>query len=472
MANRFSSILKHAWNVFSNQDTSTQRGNGGYNSSDAGMGSYGYRRPDRLRPRFSNDKTIIPSIYTRLAIDMASIDIRHVRLDDEERYVSEYDSGLNNCLKLEANIDQTARAFIQDIAMTLFDSGCAAVVPVDTTLNPMTGSYDITTLRVGTITAWFPDKVRVNIYNEKFMRRQEITLPKSMVAIIENPLYSVMNEPNSTLQRLFKVLNNLDAIGEQSASGKLDLIIQLPYVVKSETRKAQAESRRKDIEFQLKGSQYGVAYTDGTEKITQLNRPVENNLMAQVEYLTTMLYGQLGITDAVMNGTADEKVMLNYWNRTIEPLLSAITIEFKRKFLTKTARTQNQSIIFFHDPFKLVPVEMIADIIDKTSRNEVVTANEWRAKLGFKPSSDPKADQLVNSNMPIDKTGTPLDPNNSGPSDGEPPTEGSAPVPTEPITPPQDSGTGIMAQSFDQIESAIDDAFSGFDLPSDSSGGS
>jgi putative sterol carrier protein len=322
-------------------------------------------------------------------------------LDDQDRYLEDIDSGLNNCLTLEANIDQAARALRLDIAMTLFDKGVAAVVPVDTSLSPEeSGGYDILTLRVGDIVAWYPKHVRVNLYNEAIAERQEITLPKSMVAIIENPLYSVMNEPNSTLRRLLHKLNLLDAVDEQSASGKLDLIIQLPYVIKSEARRQQAEQRRSDIEFQLKGSQYGIAYTDGTEKITQLNRPVENNLMGQVEFLTTMLYGQLGLTDAVMNGTADEKTMLNYWNRTVEPVLSAITQEFRRKFLTKTARTQRQSVMFFRDPFRLVPVENIAEIADKFTRNEIMTSNEMRQVVGMKPHPDPKADQLLNSNMP------------------------------------------------------------------------
>jgi putative sterol carrier protein len=327
--------------------------------------------------------------------------MRHVRTDDQNRYIEDIDSGLNNCLTLEANIDQAARAFRQDVAMTLFDRGVAALVPVDTSINPNeTGGFDILTLRVGEILEWFPQHVRMSVYNEATAQREEITLNKSYVAIVENPLYAVMNEPNSTLQRLLHKLNLLDAIDEQSASGKLDLIIQLPYVIKSEARRQQAEQRRADIEFQLKGSQYGIAYTDGTEKITQLNRPAENNLMAQIEYLTAMLYGQLGLTEEVMNGTADEKAMLNYWNRTVEPVLTAMVEAMRRVFLTKTARTQKQSIFFFRDPFRLVPIENIAEIADKFTRNEIMTSNEMRQVVGLKPHKDPKADQLLNSNMP------------------------------------------------------------------------
>jgi hypothetical protein len=336
--------------------------------------------------------------------------MRHVRLDQEKRYIEDIDSGLNNCLTVEANIDQAARAFRQDIAMTLFDKGVAALVPVDTTISPeKSGGFDIMTIRVGDIMTWYPHHVRVSVYNDRRAQREEITLHKSSVAIIENPLYAVMNEPNSTLQRLLHKLNLLDSIDEQSASGKLDLIIQLPYVIKSESRREQAEQRRKDIEFQLKGSQYGIAYTDGTEKITQLNRPAENNLMAQVEYLTEMLYGQLGLTNEVMNGTADEKAMLNYWNRTIEPVLTSIVEAMRRSFLTKTARTQRQDVKFFRDPFRLVPIENIAEIADKFTRNEILTSNEIRQVVGLSPHSDPKADRLVNSNMPAsnpDRTAT------------------------------------------------------------------
>jgi hypothetical protein len=354
-----------------------------------------------VRLRISNELSLISSIYTRLSIDVASVDMRHVRLDDNNRYIKDIDSGLNNCLTVEANIDQAARAFRQDIAMTLFDKGVAVLIPVETTVNPeRSGGFDILTIRVGDVVGWYPRHVRVSVYNESTAKREEITLHKSTVAVVENPLYTVMNEPNSTLQRLLHKLILLDAIDEQSASGKLDLIIQLPYVIKSEARREQAEQRRKDVEFQLKGSQYGIAYTDGTEKITQLNRPAENNLMSQVEYLTAMLYGQLGLTEEVMNGTADEKAMLNYWNRTIEPVLTAMTESMRRSFLTKTARTQKQDVMFFRDPFRLVPIENIAEIADKFTRNEIMTSNEIRQVVGLPPHSDPKADKLMNSNMP------------------------------------------------------------------------
>ena len=391
---RFGTTLRHAWNVFTNQEQRQK-------AAPASVGGTYGTRPDRTRLRVYNERSIISSIYTRLSIDVASVDMRHVRLDDQKRYVEDIDSGLNNCLTVEANLDQAARAFRQDIAMTLFDRGVACLVPVDTSINPeQTGGYDILTLRVGEIITWYPEHVRVSLYNEDLAIRQEITLNKSAVAIVENPLYTVMNEPNGTLQRLLHKLNLLDAIDEQSASGKLDLIIQLPYVIKSEARRQQAEQRRTDIEFQLKGSQYGIAYTDGTEKITQLNRPAENNLMAQVEYLTQMLYGQLGLTEEVMNGTADEKAMLNYWNRTIEPVLTAMVEAMRRTFLTKTARTQKQYILFFRDPFRLVPIENIAEIADKFTRNEIMTSNEMRQVVGLAPHQDPKADKLVNSNMP------------------------------------------------------------------------
>lgn len=403
MAQGFSSRIKHAWNAFvtpneqRKMEPSTQ-----YYGASSGF------RPDRTRLSVSNGRSIVASIYNRIGIDVAGIGIRHVRTDDENRYLEDIDSGLNSCLTLEANIDQAARAFRQDVVMTLFDRGCVAIVPVDTTISPLeSGGFDIRTLRVGWIVTWYPQHVRVNLYNEKTGLREEITLPKTMVGIIENPLYTVMNEQNSTLQRLISKLNLLDAVDEQSASGKLDLIIQLPYVIKSEARRQQAEQRRKDIEFQLKGSQYGIAYTDGTEKITQLNRPAENQLMAQIEFLTTMLYGQLGITEEVMNGTADEKTMLNYWNRTIEPLLDAIVEAMRRTFLTKTARTQKQTIMYFRDPFKLVPISEIADIADKFARNEILASNEIRQAIGIKPSKDPKADLLVNSNMPQSDTGVP-----------------------------------------------------------------
>jgi len=401
--------LKHAWNVFTNQEDRLKaqpRNSPWPVQPDTGGpryygGGYAGARPDRMRLRIPNERSIISSIYTRLSIDVASVDMRHVRLDKENRYIEDIESGLNNCLTLEANIDQAARAFRQDVAMTLFDKGVAALVPVDTSINPQeTGGFDILTLRVGDIVTWYPKHVRVSLWNEDRQVREEITLNKSAVAIVENPLYAVMNEPNSTLQRLLNKLNLLDAIDEASASGKLDLIIQLPYVIKSEARRQQAEQRRADIEFQLKSSTYGIAYTDGTEKITQLNRPAENNLMSQIEFLTEMLYGQLGLTEEVMNGTADEKAMLNYWNRTIEPVLTAMVEAMRRRFLTKTARTQKQSILFFRDPFRLVPIENIAEIADKFTRNEIMTSNEMRQVVGLAPHSDPNADKLLNSNMP------------------------------------------------------------------------
>lgn len=387
-----SSRLKHAWNAFvNNRDpTATYR--------DIGPG-YSYR-PDRPRLTRGNERSIITSVYNRIALDVAANDIRHVKLDEDDRFSEVIDSGLNNCLALDANIDQTGRAFIQDAVMSMLDEGCVALVPIETTFNPQqTGSFDINTIRTGKILDWYPKHVRVSVYNDRSGKREEIVLPKDTIAIIENPLYAVMNEPNSTMQRLIRKLNLLDAIDEQSGSGKLDLVIQLPYVVKTEARRQQAEARRKDIEMQLAGSKYGIAYTDGTEKITQLNRSVDNNLMKQIEYLTSMLYSQLGITQAVLEGTADEKTMLNYYSRTIEPIIAAIVDEMKRKFLTKTARTRRQSIVFFRDPFKLVPVDNIAEIADKFTRNEIMTSNEIRQKIGMKPSKDPKADKLINSNL-------------------------------------------------------------------------
>jgi hypothetical protein len=392
--------LKHAWNAFSNQTDPLHS----YSTGD-----WGTHRPDRPRLLISNERSIISSIYTRLGIDVSSINILHSRVDDQKRFLEEIDSGLNECLTVEANIDQAARAFRQDIAMTLFDKGIAAIVPVDTTLSPINnGSWDIKTMRVGEVLSWYPKHVRVNLYNEDKGRREQITVPKTMVAIIENPLYSVMNEPNSTLQRLMRKLALLDGSDEAAGSGKLDLIIQLPYVIKSEARRQQADQRRKDVEFQLKGSQYGIAYTDGTEKITQLNRPVENNLLPQVEMLTKQLYIQLGLTEDVMNGTADEKTMLNYMNRTVEPICDAIVEAMHRVFLTKTARTQGQSILYFRDPFRLIPIGGeggIADIADKFARNEILSSNEVRQIVGYKPSKEPKADQLINANMPTSDTG-------------------------------------------------------------------
>ena len=393
MPESFGARLKHAWNAFTNKDPTEYR-------RDIGA-SYGYGgRPDRIRLTRGNERTISASIYTRIAMDVASIDIKHVRLDKNKRYLGDIESGLNNCLTLEANIDQTGRAFMQDVVMSLMDEGCIAIVPVDTTTNPaISNSYEIISLRVGKIVAWYPKHVTINLYNDQTGQKQDVTLPKSMVAIIENPLYAVINEPNSTMKRLVRKLALLDAVDEQSSSGKLDMIIQLPYVIKSESRRQQAEKRRLDIENQLSGSKYGIAYTDGTEKITQLNRSLDNNLLKQVEYLTSMLYSQLGITQTVMDGTADEKTMLNYNNRTIEPIISAIVDEMKRKFLTKTARSQGQSIEFFRDPFRLVPVNVIAEIADTFTRNEIMTSNEIRHAIGMKPSDDPKADRLVNSNI-------------------------------------------------------------------------
>jgi len=385
------SRLKNAWNAFRDKIPTSDYY---YHSG----GSYG--RPDRVRLTRGNEKSIVTAIFNRIAIDVAGIDYRHCRVDEEERYKEEMPSRLNNCLKLEANKDQTSRAFFQDLVMSMFDEGSVAIVPVDTIGDPTkTGSYDIESLRVGKIVEWYPDMVKVELYNDRSGRKEQITISKSMTAIIENPLYAIMNEPNSTLQRLIRKLNILDAIDEQSGSGKLDLIIQLPYIVKSPARKAQAEQRRQDIETQLKGSKYGIAYTDGTEKITQLNRPVENNLMKQIEYLTSMLYSQLGITQSILDGSADEQTMLNYNSRTVEPIVSTIVDEMKRKFLTKTARSQLQTILFFRDPFKLVPVNQIAEIADKFTRNEILTSNEIRQVVGRKPSDDPKADQLINSNL-------------------------------------------------------------------------
>ena len=383
--------LQHAWNAFTRAPTSPPR-------YDMGM-SYSYR-PDRRRLTRGNERSIVTSIYNRIAMDVAAVNIKHVKLDENNRFLYEVDSGLNNVLNLDANIDQTGRAFIQDVVMSMFDEGVVAMVPISTTVAPNeTGSFDILTMRTGRITQWYPQHVKVQLYNEQIGRKEELIFHKKTVAIIENPFYAVMNEPNSTLQRLIRKLNLLDAIDEQSSAGKLDLIIQLPYVIKTEARRNQAEQRRKDIEMQLAGSKYGIAYTDGTERITQLNRPVENNLMKQIEYLTSTLYGQLGLTEEIFKGTADEKTMLNYHNSTLEPILSAIRDEIKRKFLTKTARTQHQSIEFYRDPFRLVPVSNIADIADKFTRNEIMSSNELRQVIGMKPSDDPKADMLVNSNL-------------------------------------------------------------------------
>lgn len=386
----FGSRLKHAWNAFT--------GNVQMNYRDLGM-SHSYRA-DRPRMSRGNERSIVTSVYNRIALDVAALNVQHVRLDENGRFLSVIDDGLNNCLTLEANVDQTARSFVQDVVISMFDEGSVAIVPVDTTTDPnVSGSYDIQSLRVGQILDWYPQHIRARVYNEQTGRKEDIVVPKSAVAIIENPLYAVINEPNSTMQRLIRKLNLLDVIDEQSGSGKLDLIIQLPYVIKTEARRQQAENRRKDIENQLSGSKYGIAYTDGTEHITQLNRSVNNNLMSQIEYLTSMLYSQLGITQSILDGTADEKTMLNYNNRTIEPIISAIVDEMKRKFLTKTARSQHQSISFFRDPFKLVPVNDIAEIADKFTRNEIMTSNEIRQVVGMKPSEDPRADELRNKNL-------------------------------------------------------------------------
>lgn len=390
MGMSFGSRLKHAWNAFTGTDYTTYQDVGpGYSS-----------RPDRIRLTRGNERSIITSVYNRIALDVAALNVQHIRLNKNGRFLSVIQDGLNTCLTVEANIDQTARAFIQDIVVSMLDEGCVAIVPVDTTYDPsVTGSYDIQTMRVGKILDWYPQHVRVRLYNERTGTKENILVPKSTVAIVENPLYAVVNEPNSTMQRLIRKLNLLDVIDEQSGSGKLDLIIQLPYVIKTEARRQQAENRRKDIEAQLSGTKYGIAYADGTERITQLNRSVNNNLMSQIEYLTSMLYSQLGITQSILDGTADEKTMLNYSNRTIEPIISAIVDEMKRKFLTKTARSQSQSISFFRDPFKLVPVNDIAEIADKFTRNEIMTSNEIRQVIGMKPSDDPRADELRNKNL-------------------------------------------------------------------------
>lgn len=389
MDESIASRLKHAWNAFLNRDPTKYKDIGG---------SYAYR-PDR--PRFSrgNEKSIVTSVYNRIALDVSSINIQHVQLDENNRFTETVDSNLNACLSLEANVDQTGRAFIQDVVMSMFDEGVVAIVPIETDRDPDKGSFEIYSMRTGKILEWFPRHVRVRVYNDRTGRKEDILMAKDTVAIVENPLYAVINEPNSTMQRLIRKLNLLDIIDEQSSSGKLDLIIQLPYVIKTEAKRQQAELRRKDIENQLSGSKYGIAYTDGTERITQLNRSVENNLMKQIEYLTNLLYSQLGLTQAIMDGSADDKTMLNYYNRTIEPIVSAIVDEMKRKFLTKTARSQRKSILFFRDPFKLVPVADLAEIADKFTRNEIMTSNEIRQIVGMKPSNDPRADELRNKNL-------------------------------------------------------------------------
>jgi len=383
--------IRRAWNIFRSGDD--------YDLQDIGSG-YGYRQDRLLRSLYSNEGSMITSIYNRIGIDVAAVGIQHVRTDENGKYLDVIDSGLNNCLTVEANIDQSGRAFMQDVVMSLCDEGSIAIVPVDTTFNPaVTGSYDILTMRVAKILQWYPEHVQLDLYNQTTGRYQLITLPKTMVAIVENPLYSVMNEPNSTLRRLIEKINLLDVIDKQSGSGKLDLLIQLPYVLKTEKRIQQAENRRDMIESQLKDSQYGIAYVDATEKITQLNRPAENNLMAQIEYLTSMLWSQLGLTKEVFDGTADETAMINYWSRTIEPFLAAITDAMSRTFLTKTARTQGQRIIAVRDPFRLVPASLLAEMADKFTRNEIVSSNEFRQVLGMKPSKDPRADELRNKNL-------------------------------------------------------------------------
>lgn len=392
MPDSLGSRLKHAWSAFRSREPT--------NVYVPNLGPGYSIRPDRTRLTIGNERSIIASIYNKIAIDVASVDLKHIRLDQNGRFQEVIPSGLNTCLSLEANIDQTARAFVQDIVLSMFDEGCIAVVPVDTTIDPtISGAFDIQTLRTGKITEWYPKHVRLNVYNEESGRREDIVLPKRSVAIIENPLYSIMNEPNSTLKRLVSKLNILDAIDSQSGSGKLDLIIQLPYVIKTDARKKQAEERRQDIADQLTGSKYGIAYTDGTEKVTQLNRPVENNLMAQITYLTSMLYSQLGLTEAIFSGTADEKAMLNYFNRSIEPIIAAISDSMNRIFLTKTARTQGQIIQYFRDPFKFVPVSELATIADSFTRNEILSSNEIRSIINYKPSTEPGAEELRNKNL-------------------------------------------------------------------------
>lgn len=383
--------IRNAWNTFKNRDPTYYR--------PREYGPTYATRPDRVRFARSNERTIVNSIYNRIAMDVCSIEIKHVRTDEDGRYLETIESGLNNCFNLEANIDQTGRAFVQDIVMSMLDEGCVAVVPIDTDVNPDNGDCEIFTMRTGRILEWSPQHVRANVYNDRTGEHEEVIVPKASTGIMENPLHSVMNEPNSTIKRLVRKLNLLDAVDEQTSSGKLDLIIQLPYIIKTDIRKQQAEMRRKDIERQLTEGKYGIAYTDGTERITQLNRPVENNLMAQIEYLTNQVYSQLGMSQDILNGTADEKEMLNYNNRIIEPFLSVIVDEVKRKFLTETARSNRETIMFFRDPFKLVPINDIAEIADKFTRNEIMSSNEIRQIVGRKPSKDPEADQLRNKNL-------------------------------------------------------------------------
>lgn len=393
MKTTLGSRLKHAWNVFTDKEQTEDQ-------TPPLFGSFsGNYRPDRRRPTSGKEQSILSSVCNRIALDACAVNIQHVRIDDNGRFLEIIDSGLTECLSIEANLDQTGRAFIHDVVLSLLDEGSVAIVPVETSLNPKIGSYQINSLRTGKILEWYPEYVKVKVYDERTGQREDLILPKRMVAIVENPLYAVMNEPNSTLKRLTRKLGLLDAVDEQSSSGKLDLIIQLPYVIKSEARRRQAESRIQHLEQQLAGSKYGVAYTDGTERVVQLNRAIENNLMSQIEYLTSMLYSQLGITQSILDGTADEKTMINYFNRTIEPILSAITDSMRRTFLTKTARSQKQTVTFFRDPFKLVPVSEISEIADKFTRNEIMSSNEIRQVIGMKPSSDPQADELRNKNL-------------------------------------------------------------------------
>lgn len=407
------SRLKHAWNIFFNRDPTLD-----YRDK---TGSY-YYRSDRVRFSRGNERSIVTAIYNRIAMDAASIDIRHVKLDENGRYLEDMDSHFNDCLTLEANIDQSARAFRHDCYMSLIDEGYMAIVPVDTTGNILqTDSYDILSFRTGKIVEWKSYSVKVKVYNERTGQKEDVWLPKSSVGIVENPFYAVMNEPSSTLQRLIRKLNLLDAIDEQSSSGKLDLIIQLPYVVKGDLKKKMAEDRKTDLENQLAGSKYGIAYIDGTENVTQLNRPVENNLLKQIEYLTNMLYSQLSMNQSILDGTADAKTMINYDNRTIEPLVAAVVDEMKRKFLTKTARTRGQSVMYFRDPFRLMPLDTMAEVADKLTRNEILSKNEVRQKIGFKPSKDPKADQLINSNIsqPTEAQPAQADPSEQSKQEGE-----------------------------------------------------
>jgi hypothetical protein len=450
MANLFSRVkdgLKHGWNLFLEEKYLGIHSHGGH-------GSFGSYAPQRSRGSYSSERSIISSIYTRLGIDVSGVDIRHARLDGEGRYLDDIQSPLQDCLTIEPNLDQGARQFRQDIAMTLFEHGVAAIVPVDTDIDPSkSASFIIKSLRVGEIVAWHPQHVTVNLYDERDGQKKQVTVPKRTTAIVENPLYTVMNEPNSTLQRLIRKLNMLDSVDEQTSSGKLDMIIQLPYVIKSDARRQQAEQRRKDIEFQLTGSKYGIAYTDGTEKIQQLNRPIENNLLKQIEYLTAMLYSQLGLTEEVMNGTADEKAMINYFNRTIKPIVQSVTEAMKRSFLTKTARTQGQSIVYFRNPFDLVPMEQVAEVADKFTRNEILSANEIRQGIGFRPSKDPKADKLINSNMPTGDTGVV----------GVSPTEA-----VELDTEEEDEGGDLLQSGLAEVNALVDQIFSDLEIDDDS----